>query len=70
MSNAVQRDTVVEQLTAVARKLVNSTLAARDQDAIQDPTGDRQGELAPHVGMTWEQLEAVLKKEKAARDGR
>jgi hypothetical protein len=68
MSNTVQRDTVVEQLAVVARKLVNSTLAARDQDVTQDPAEDRQGELAPHVGMTWEELEAVLKKEKAARE--
>jgi hypothetical protein len=68
ISNAVQRDTVVEQLTVVARKLVNSTLAARDQDVTQGPTEDQQSELAPHVGMTWEELEAVLKKEKAARE--
>lgn len=78
MSNTVQRDTVVEQLTVVAHKLVNSTVAARGQDVAQDdvaqdgiaqdPAEDRQGELAPHVGMTWEELEAVLKKEKAARE--
>ena len=73
MTNTVQRDTVVEQLTVVAHKLVNSTVAARGQDVAQDdvaqdPAEDREGELAPHVGMTWEELEAVLKKEKAARE--
>lgn len=68
ISNTAQRDTVVEQLTVVARKLVKSTLAASDQDVTQGPAENRQGELAPHVGMTWEELEAVLKKEKAARE--
>ena len=68
ISNTAQRDTVVEQLTVVARKLVNSTLAAGDQNVTQDLAENRQGELAPHVGMTWEELEAVLKKEKAARE--
>jgi hypothetical protein len=75
LSNTAQRDTVVEQLTVVARKLVNNTLATRDQDVTQGdrdvnqgPPEDRQSELASHVGMTWEELEAVLKKEKAARE--
>jgi hypothetical protein len=75
ISNTAQRDIVVEQLTVVARKLVNSTLATRDQDVTQGdrevtqgPEEDRQSELGSHVGMTWEELEAVLKKEKAARE--
>jgi hypothetical protein len=75
LSNTAQRDIVVEQLTVVARKLVNTTLATRDQDVTQGdrevtqgPAEDRQSELASHVGMTWEELEAVLKKEKAARE--
>jgi hypothetical protein len=67
MSNTAQRDTVVDQLTVVARKLVNSTLATRDQ-VVAETAVDRPGELAPHVGMTWEELETVLKKEKAARE--
>jgi hypothetical protein len=86
MSNSVQRDAVVDQLTAVARKLVNSTLAALGPQAApaapapvasapvapvpaQEQGQDRPGELAPHVGMTWEELEAVLKKQKADREG-
>jgi hypothetical protein len=68
LSNTAQRDIVVEQLTVVARKLVNTTLAVREQDITQSPAEDRKGELAPHVGMTWDELEAVLKKEKAARE--
>jgi hypothetical protein len=75
MSNTLQRDTVVNQLTVVARKLVNSTLAARGTEVApvapapaQEPAQDRPGELAPHVGMTWEELEDVLKKEKAERE--
>jgi hypothetical protein len=80
MSNTVQRDAVVDQLTVVARKLVNSTLAARGPQVApaaptpatpaptQDPGQHRPGELAPQVGMTWEELEAVLKKEKAERE--
>jgi hypothetical protein len=76
MNNSVQRDAVVDQLTVVARKLVNSTLAALGPQAApvapvsaQEQGQDRPGELAPHVGMTWEELEAVLKKQKADREG-
>ncbi len=84
MNNTVNRDTVVEQLTVVARKLVATTLttlkpaAAPKSAPVPAPTPDlrpdppkefeeRPGELAPHVGMTWDELEAVLKRERAER---
>lgn len=86
MNNTVNRDTVVEQLTVVARKLVATTMttlkpAAAPKSApvpgpppTPDPRIDppkefeeRPGELAPHVGMTWDELEAVLKRERAER---
>jgi hypothetical protein len=86
MNNTVNRDTVVEQLTVVARKLVATTLttlkpaAAPKSAPVPDPPPtpdlkpdppkefeERPGELAPHVGMTWDELEAVLKRERAER---
>jgi hypothetical protein len=84
MNNTVNRDTVVEQLTVVARKLVATTLttlkpvAAPKSAPVPPPTPDltldppkeseeRPGELAPHVGMTWDELEQVLKRERAER---
>ena len=86
MNNTVNRDTVVEQLAVVARKLVATTVttlkpAAAPKSApvpgpppTPDPRIDppkefeeRPGELAPHVGMTWDELEAVLKRERAER---
>jgi hypothetical protein len=85
MNNTVNRDTVVEQLTVVARKLVATTVttlkpAAPPQsasvpapspppalDSTLEPPEVRPGELAPHVGMTWDELEAVLKRERAER---
>jgi hypothetical protein len=84
MNNTVNRDTVVEQLTLVARKLVATTVttltpaAAPKSAPVPAPTPDprpdppkefeeRPGELAPHVGMTWDELEAVLKRERAER---
>jgi hypothetical protein len=82
----VNRDTVVEQLTVVARKLVATTLstlkpaAAPKSAPVPDPPPtpdlkpdppkefeERPGELAPHVGMTWDELEAVLKRERAEK---
>jgi hypothetical protein len=86
MNNTVNRDTVVEQLTVVARKLVATTVttlkpaAAPKSAPVPDPPPtpdpridppkefeERPGELAPHVGMTWDELEAVLKRERAER---
>jgi hypothetical protein len=74
MTDAEARDTVVEQLTVVARKLVSATLAAaRNPQTAPEPepapeqrlVPEPPGELTPRVGMTWEQVEAVLKQQKA-----
>ena len=64
MENASQRETIVAQLTTVARRLVDvarKTLDA-DRDALPETV-----DLIPHVGMTWDQVEAVLKQEQAER---
>jgi hypothetical protein len=77
MKDVGQRDAVVEQLTVVARKLVSAALAtARNPQTAPDPepapeqrlVPELPGELTPHVGMTWEQVEAVLKQQKADRE--
>jgi hypothetical protein len=94
MRNAAQRDTVVEQLTLVGRKLVkagaaegkllNGGASLADGKLVKADTPaaepaatmseDREeapreiGQGADHLGMTWDQLEAILKQEKAARE--
>jgi len=63
MKDAKQRETIVEQLTEVARKLIASGPKRKDEEAVPAPAGD----LMPHVGMTWDQVEAVLKQEQVDR---
>jgi hypothetical protein len=57
MQNKGQREAIIAELSVVARRL--TTNSAKSPDPDERP--------APHVGMTWDQLVAVLKQEKAAR---
>ena len=59
MKDAAQRNVIVEQLTTVARRLVSPAPTGPDQAANVD--------AMPHVGMSWKEVEAVLKREQANR---
>jgi len=63
MKGKTQRETIVAQLSDVARRLVGGSSKAADHDATPVPA------IGPtsHIGMTWEQVEAVLKREQADR---
>jgi len=61
MADAAQRETIVAQLTTVARRLISA--AAKDSHSERE----RNGELMPHIGMSWDQVEAVLKQERSDR---
>jgi hypothetical protein len=63
MTDAAQRETIVAQLTDVARKLVASATKRQEEETI--PVANV--ELMPRVGMTWDQVEAVLKREQTDR---
>jgi len=63
MSDVAQRETIVAQLTAVARRLVATSIKRTNDDA----TAVRNVDVIPHVGMTWDQVEAVLKREQSDR---
>ena len=57
MQNKVQREAIIAELSVAARRLTTSSGKGPDRD--ERPS--------PHIGMTWDQLVAVLKQEKAAR---
>jgi hypothetical protein len=63
MSDSAQCETIVAQLTTVARRLVGSAAKQTEPGSDPEPEVDR----IPHVGMTWDQVEAVLKQEQATR---
>jgi hypothetical protein len=57
MQNKVQREAIIAELSVTARRLTTNSAKGSDHD--ERPM--------PHVGMNWNQLVAVLKQEKAAR---
>jgi hypothetical protein len=60
MKDVPQRNTIVEQLTTVARRLVSAAPERSDHE----PEANL---VPPHVGMSWQEVEAVLKREQANR---
>jgi hypothetical protein len=78
MKNTAQRDTLVNQLTTVGRRLVDATLTDAHNKADESGPAQAQArakesdhveaEESGHVGLSWDQLEAVLKQEKADRE--
>jgi hypothetical protein len=69
MEDAAQRDTIVEQLTTVARRLVGNAPGNAPATAPKQPdkVSDQNPDTLPRVGMSWDQVEAVLKQEQSTR---